>query len=62
LVNDMLGALGQLELGGRDDMGLFDVRHRVVEQGRLVGKLLYTSASFRVRTERGSVIHFVNSH
>lgn len=40
LVNDVLFALGQLELSGRDHVLFLWLRHRVVEQGSLVDVFL----------------------
>jgi hypothetical protein len=41
LVNNVLFALGQLELGGRDHVLLLWLRHRVVEQSSLVNVFLH---------------------
>jgi len=43
LMNDMLLTLGQFELSSRDHVLLFGCRHRVVEQGCLVGVFLIIS-------------------
>jgi hypothetical protein len=43
LMNDMFLTLGQFELSSRDHVLLFGCRHRVVEQGCLVGVFLFIS-------------------
>jgi hypothetical protein len=43
LMNDMFLTFGQLELSSRDHVLLFGCRHRVVEQGCLVGVFLFIS-------------------
>jgi len=43
LVNNVFFTLGELELSGRDHVGLLGIRHRVVEQGSLVCVFLMVS-------------------
>jgi hypothetical protein len=50
LMNDMFLTFGQFELSSRDHVLLFGCRHRVVEQGCLVGVFLIISIiSFDIR-------------
>jgi hypothetical protein len=50
LMNDMFFTLRQFELSSRDHVLLFGCRHRVVEQGCLVGVFLIISIiSFDIR-------------
>jgi hypothetical protein len=56
LMNDMFLTLGQLELSSRDHVLLFGCRHRVVEQGCLVGVFLIISIGlFDMKKEKAYI-------